>query len=35
MENTLFGKILYYDAKRQEMEIVAIPENETCRLHKG
>lgn len=35
MKDTLFGKILYYDAKRQEIEIVAIPENEACLLHKG
>lgn len=33
MKDSLFGKILYYDAKRQEMEIVPIPENETCELH--
>lgn len=32
-EDTLFGKILYYDAKRQDMEIVTIPENEACLLH--
>ena len=35
MKDTLFGKILYYDAKRQEIEIVTIPENETCQMHKG
>lgn len=34
MENALFGKILYYDAKRQEIEIVAIPENMACSEHK-
>ncbi len=33
MDNALFGQILYYDAKRQEMESVSIPENETCPLH--
>lgn len=38
MKDILFGKILYYDAKRQDMETVTIPENGTCqlcKLHKG
>lgn len=35
MDNALFGQILYYDAKRQEIEKVTIPENENCNLHKG
>lgn len=33
-KDILFGKILYYDAKRQETEIVAIPENPDCPLHR-
>lgn len=31
MDNILFGQILYYDAKKQEMEKVTIPENELSR----
>ncbi len=34
INDVLFGKILYYDAKRQEFETVAIPENPSCKLHR-
>ena len=34
IKDSLFGKILYYDAKRQEIEIVAIPENPECKVHR-
>lgn len=34
MEGVLFGKILYYDAKRQEIDLVEIPEKEDCMWHK-
>lgn len=30
IDNVLFGKILYYDAKRHELEQVEIPENPQC-----
>lgn len=35
IKDILFGKILYYDAKRQETEIVAIPENPACQVHRS
>lgn len=34
-DDALFGKILYYDAKRQELEQVDIPENPACMCRKG
>lgn len=34
IEGVLFGKILYYDAKRQEIELVAIPESPACSKHR-
>lgn len=34
IEGVLFGKILEYDAKKQEIEIINIPEKNECMIHK-